>query len=604
MSKKRILFIGEASFLNTGFSNIYRSLLPRLVKTNKYEIAELGSYADGNHAEIKNFINGRWKFYPGLPSTPEEQQEFNKLAQSSHPRDKGQNISQFSAWCFDKVLCDFKPDCVVAIRDNWMDTWVLRSPLRSFFKFLWMPTVDSPQQDENWVDDYEKCNLVMAYSDFGVHTLKSQSPKIKLFPKPMRPGVDLDIFKPSDKQAIREKFNLSNDNRILGFMSRNQSRKLILDTIDAFSLMKLKNKDNEAIRKSILLLHTSWPDNMHSFDYPRHIKRLQSSKWMRYHNPGIMYDILQTLICHNCGAASVAYAVNLFGKQVQQTQINGKKVAGILMPCSYCGQQTATCPNTGIGFTREQMAEMYNLLDVLVHCSIAEGCGMGIQEAKSCGVPCIVTDHSAVAEKGRFPAEYVHFKELNIDESKYTVHKGGIAHKVAGYRHEPETHCLRAIPDVDDFSNKMQELIINDELRAKMSVEARQCAEDNYDWDKTCKQWEFVLDSVKALDRKDTWDSPIEISDPVTTQHIPDGLDDEQYVQFLYLKILGYPQVDPNGAQMWLDHLKQGVKREQLMEQFVQIANSQSDSSRQRNIARQKYSTDKPVEKQQVQEWI
>jgi hypothetical protein len=43
MAKKRILFVGEASFLSTGFSNYYRELLPRLHATGKYEIGDPGS---------------------------------------------------------------------------------------------------------------------------------------------------------------------------------------------------------------------------------------------------------------------------------------------------------------------------------------------------------------------------------------------------------------------------------------------------------------------------------------------------------------------------------------------------------------------------------
>ena len=51
--KKRILFIGEASFLNTGFSTYYRELLPRLAATGKYEIAELGSYAQQSDTRVQ-----------------------------------------------------------------------------------------------------------------------------------------------------------------------------------------------------------------------------------------------------------------------------------------------------------------------------------------------------------------------------------------------------------------------------------------------------------------------------------------------------------------------------------------------------------------------
>ena len=994
--KKRILFCGEFSGLNTGFSNLYRCLLPRLVQTNKYIIGEHASYVDANHPDIQNFVAGRWKVYPGLPSTPEEHQEFQKGVQSPYPQDKQANISQFGFWNFDKVLCDFQPDIVCTppgqlvmtsdgykpiedikigdlvlthkgrfrkvlktmrrqhvgdirkiymtgfpeplnltnehpvliyrrrkqtnqrksirkiycgfepefvaaqdvkkgdlivlptwtgeqqkinitnyldnfieidalittnqhktdhkifkdiivsehlarligyiladgsvdktciqitfnkteqrfaddvkeiikqvfgidcttffypkdqneirvrvccsliseffknwfaptnstkflpyeiwqspitvrqqclsglvrgdgnysnykgihfgnrnkklaynvrmlyssigipctvnkcrgyedyanigkknkwnwdvavsqtefanqahsfiekkekyityenpkkggkrthyvnnqivasvirtrktdyrgqvynleieddnsyvlqscvhncdIRDAWMMTWQLRSPFRDFVKILWQPTIDSPQQMEDWIADYEKANLITAYSDFGIHTLKSQSPKIKIFPKPMRPGVDLDTFYPMDKTAIREKFNLSKDIRIIGKVSRNQSRKLFLDTIDAFSLMKLNNKKDEVVKKSVLLLHTSWPDNMHSFDYPRHIKRLQQDKWMRFHNPGIMYDVLQTLICHNCGEASVVHAANLFNRPVQQANINGKKIVGILMPCTYCGQQTATCPNTGVGFTREQMAEMYNLLDVGVQVSIAEGCSMTCQEMKACGVPIIVTDHSATTEKGRFPAEYIHIKELGIKEEDYTVNKGGMTHKVVGYRHEPETHCLRAVPDINDIAEKMKLLITDDKLRAQMSVDARACAEQNYDWDKMAKQWEFVFDNIKPIDRTKTWDSPIEIIEPVKSTVIPDNLSDEQYISWLYLEILKYPKIDEAGAAMWLQHLQKGVTRQQLMDQFVQIANQQIEPSRQRNLLRQQHTTE--ASKVQEQEWL
>jgi hypothetical protein len=88
MAKKRILFIGEASFLSTGFATYYRELLPKLAATGKYEIAELGSYASQNDPRIQSFIQGRWKFYGVLPSTQEENQAYHQP--NPHPRTKGQ----------------------------------------------------------------------------------------------------------------------------------------------------------------------------------------------------------------------------------------------------------------------------------------------------------------------------------------------------------------------------------------------------------------------------------------------------------------------------------------------------------------------------------
>ncbi len=52
--KRRILFIGEASFLATGFSTYWQEVIKRLHATGEFEIAEMGSYA---HALINMTSN-------------------------------------------------------------------------------------------------------------------------------------------------------------------------------------------------------------------------------------------------------------------------------------------------------------------------------------------------------------------------------------------------------------------------------------------------------------------------------------------------------------------------------------------------------------------
>jgi glycosyltransferase involved in cell wall biosynthesis len=50
------------------------------------------------------------------------------------------------------------------------------------------------------------------------------------------------------------------------------------------------------------------------------------------------------------------------------------------------------------GFGREQMAEMYSAFDVFLNPSMGEGFGVPIIEAQACGVPVIVSNHSAMPE--------------------------------------------------------------------------------------------------------------------------------------------------------------------------------------------------------------
>lgn len=581
--KKRILFCGEASNLSTGFSTYYRELIPRLVATGKYEIAEFGSYARQDDPKVQEFIQGRWKFYGVMPTTQEEAKQFQQP--SPHPRTRGQNTNQFGEYKFNHVVADFKPDIVIDIRDWWMLEYQERSVFRDWYKWVVMPTVDAEPQAEEWMKTYENAEMVLAYSDYGVHALRRQSQlmpnmkrKVRVFPKAMRPGVDLETFKPMDKGEVREHWNLNKDNPVIGTVMRNQSRKLYPDLIDGFALMKEKFKGEPQVDKAVLLIHSSWPDNAHSYDYPRHIMRLESLDWMPYHSKGIRGSVLQSMYCHDCKEPSVTFAMNLHGKPIQDGRIK--------LPCPHCGKVEASPPNTGNSFSREDLAKLYNLMDLYVQCSICEGDGMPIQEAKACGVPTLVTDYTAMREKGRFP-NYSHFEELGITKENYTCTKGGDVIDVGRYYYEPETNCKRAHPDIEDMAFKMRAMLTAEQHLKNLGREARECTEENYDWNKMWKQWEYVLDNIKVKDRSATWDSPIEAHEEFTSVPVPEGLTDEQYVEWLYLNILKYPAVDPEGAKTWIQHLSLGVPRDQIMKQFVAIGNQQSDGTKIRDQIRQ-----------------
>jgi len=575
--KKRVLFCGEASPLNTGFSTYYRELLPRLARTGKYEIGEMGSYMRSDDPRAHEFIKNQWRFWGVEPTSQEEQAEYQNPANQS-PRCPGQNTWQFGDGKFPHVCAEFQPDIVTEIRDWWMLEYIERSPFRPYFKWLAMPTVDSEPQKEEWANTYATADMCLAYSDYGVHTLK-QYPGIKVYTEPMRPGVDLQTFAPMDKAELKKDWlGCKEDVKVILMIARNQSRKLYPDALDAFALLKERYKGNPSIDKAVLVIHSSWPDNQFSYDYPRHINRISTGyHGLQYYYPKMRDDVFQTLICHDCGHVSMTWAINLFGKQV----VNGDRGPKIYVSCQKCGKQTATTPDTSTGYTREQLAQLYNVADAFIQVSIAEGCGMPVQEAKSCGVPTLVTDYSATAEKGRFPAEYQHLKGVKSEE--YTVSKGGIAIPVGRYYYEPETSCRRAHPDVSVLADQLYQLLTDDADREKMSIEARECAEENYDWDKLAKRWEYVLDNVKIKDRSTTWDKPHEILTSTDEVQVPDGLSDSALIDFLYINILKYPRVDDAGKEQWLASMQAGQTREKIIQSFRSIANSAVNESNQVN---------------------
>ena len=143
MRKKRVLFLTEAAYLNTGYATYSKNVLNHMRDTGKYELAELSVYGSSEDPR-RNLIP--WKNYPNLPdsTTPDNERDIY----NSNP------ANVFGAWRFERTCLDFKPDVVLTIRDFWMDSFVYNSPFRRIFKRVWMPTVDASPQNEEWIDQF------------------------------------------------------------------------------------------------------------------------------------------------------------------------------------------------------------------------------------------------------------------------------------------------------------------------------------------------------------------------------------------------------------------------------------------------------------------
>jgi hypothetical protein len=158
MNKKRVLFVSESHHLASGFGTYAKEILTRLWDTGKYELAEFAGYGD-----LEKCNNVPWRYYSNMPSNDQEKQIYD-----SNPN------NAFGLWRFNHVVLDFKPDIVLTYRDPWMDMWINESPLRKYFKWIWMPTVDSYPQKRKWLDVFEQCDGILAYSEYGIRSLERQ----------------------------------------------------------------------------------------------------------------------------------------------------------------------------------------------------------------------------------------------------------------------------------------------------------------------------------------------------------------------------------------------------------------------------------------------
>ena len=454
--KLKVLMVSEASFLSSGFGTYTKEILRRLHATDKYQIAEFACYGKVNDPKDANI---HWRYYANA-------------VDSNDPRSKEYNSSmenQFGRWRFERVLLDFKPDVVIDVRDYWMNSYQQFSPLRPFFHWVLMPTVDSAPQQEDWIDTFIHADAIFTYSDFGRDTLADQSNNKINYIDTASPGVSLDIFKPlSNRNEIRKALGVE-DRFIIGAVMRNQKRKLIPELFAAFKklLDQMQEEENPMGEKLYLHLHTSYPDA--GWDIPKLLKEYKVGN-----------RVMFTYSCKNC---------NFFRPILYNHPLTN---------CPKCGTKSFSMPNVSSGLKQEELNIIYNTFDLYVQYAICEGFGMPQVEAGSAGVPIASVDYSAMND---------------------VVHKlNGYPIKVNQYFKELETQAIRVYPDNDDFIKIVKEYIaLPDMLKDQKRHEVRRLTEKHYNWDDIAKKWEHYLDNVELKGLQGKWSVSLPKIQPTTS---------------------------------------------------------------------------------------
>lgn len=366
--KKRILFISEAAYLNTGYAKYSKEVISRIHNTGKYDIAEFsvyGSPSDQRRSSIP------WKNYANLPDSSNEKQV--SAYQSN-------NVNQFGAWRFERVCLDFEPDIVFTIRDFWMDSFIYHSPYRRIFSWAWMPTVDASPQNQEWIDMFADADYILTYSEWAKKLIESQGGTNINTVDVASPSA-AQCFVPMNKEKVRNDFNIKEDVNIVGTVMRNQRRKLFPALIEAFG----KYLKQSGSTNTFLYLHTSFPDAGWNLAELMHENNISSR-------------VLMTYVCENCKHIEVSFFRD------------AKKV------CSKCKKYASTPSNVGNGVPDEELAKIYNLFDLYIQCANSEGFGLPQVEAAACGVPIACTNYSAmedlVNKVDAYPISYSTYKEL------------------------------------------------------------------------------------------------------------------------------------------------------------------------------------------------
>lgn len=525
--KKRVLICNDAHFLYTGYAKYGKQLLNRLADTEKFDLAELACY--GMVGDERDMY-ARWMYYAN--HVKQEDPRYRQMV--SHPQ------NEFGKWRFERTCLDFKPDIVIDIRDPWMLTFEDMSPLREFYHWCIMPTVDSAPQKDEWLEIFGGADGVFTYSNWGLEVLDREGngsiPLVSSAP----PGCDIDLFKPvQDKAAHRKKMGFFEDCNIIGTVMRNQGRKLYPDLFQAFRKFLDKcyeRGDKELAEKTFLYVHCSYPDV--GWEIPALIRE-----------HGLGRKTIFTYVCQTCHRPFCS-----FFRDARTV-------------CPNCNTTGAILPNTVVGLEPEQLAQVINLFDVYIQYSVCEGFGMPQVEATSCGVPLMAVDYSAMSDVVR--------------------RTGGVPLPVERMFRDIGTNSYRALPDNDACAEEIYKFFRKPEaIRRRLGHNARKATERFYTWDNTAKIWEAYLDSVELTGNQGKWDIPKRaVKNPPA---MPDRISNPDFVNWAIANVMQEPRLlDTRFALRTLRQLNYGgkqadrqvvpVNKESIYKAYLKYAQNKKD---------------------------
>ena len=239
-----------------------------------------------------------------------------------------------------KMYADmFKADIRILHTDWW--AFPLFPKLHKDRAILYSP-MDSENYDPETYAFTREYWKIVAVSQFSKKDLERHGIKVDaLIPH----GVDINIFRPMNKEECRKHFNFPTDKFIFGTVAANndkEDRKNFTGTIKAFKYMMEQDPD---IAKDCMLVFFTSPNNPQGYPIAKIVRKY-----------GLEHKVIM-------------FPDNLFT----------------------------------VGIPEQELAKLYNAFDVHVLCSKREGFGIPIIESMACKVPNIVHNYSAPPElvKGR-----------------------------------------------------------------------------------------------------------------------------------------------------------------------------------------------------------
>jgi hypothetical protein len=510
MRKKRVLFLTDYAGAFTGFGKNCKLLLTYLYKTDKYEIlnAAQGLPKHGSHEH-----KFPWRTIGVLPDDPQKIQQINQ----------DPNLARTAAYGnleMTNIVKDFKPDVIFSVNDTWGSQFVVDLPFFNKIPTVCWNTFDSLPLLPDTIEKAPKIKHYWTWSDFARKELHKHNFN---HVKNQYPLVNTNNFyKLTDSKIgeVKNRFGLPQDAFIIGFVFRNQLRKLINTQIEAYSLFK---KHNPEVKNTFLYTHTHYGEG---WDIHRLCQQY-----------GV--DPKEVLCTYVCKETRQYFIAPFHGQDIENPVIKRK---------------TLVTANVGLGVSDEQLNEIYNIFSLYSHPATSGACEL----------PCV---EAALTEKIVTTAPY------SFGEDIVENNKGSIAMKFTFYT-EHGTQFLKSQPSAYELSKifkKVYEMKPN--TKHQMEKDSRKWALENYSIEVNGSKFEEFIDSQNILDDSTFIFDTESKNKPNPEAVIAPDSDERTWVKSLYKLILDREVSDQDeGLTHWLQKLEQKVPKEQIENYFRQVA--------------------------------
>jgi len=511
--KKRVLYLSDFAGAFTGFGKNTKLLLKYLNSTGKYEILNAAQGMPKRGAHEKRFP---WKTLGVLPDDP------NKIAQIN----QDPNLCRMAAYGdseIESLVKEFKPDVIFSVNDTWGSQFVIN---KNFFEHI--PTVcwntfDSLPLLPDTVKNAPKIKHYWTWSDFArkeLHKLGHTNASNQY------PLVNTDSFYKLPQQKINEilaTHNLPQDSFIIGFVFRNQLRKLINTQIEAYAQFKRVNPE---IKNTFLYTHTHYGEG---WDIQRLCEQYGVNK----------EEVLCTYIC----------------KETRQYFILPYRGQDIENPITK--NKTLITTNVGLGVSDDQLNEIYNIFSLYSHPATSGACEL----------PCV---EAALTEKIVTTCAY------SFGEDIIEKNQGSIPMKFAFYT-EHGTQFLKSQPSASSISQIFKKVYdMSPDKRQKMEKLSREWALENYSIKVNGEKIEKFIDSLPVIEDESVFEFKQTQKKHNPSAVIPPSDDTKEWIKCLYKNILDSEVTDEDeGVRHWEHQLSNGTPKEQVENYFRQVAQNE-----------------------------